>query len=87
MKRLQAAGKVLRFAGEIKDGRCHVGPVEVSLTDPLAQVRGGENVFVFTTRRYSPIPLVIRGYGAGSEVTAAGVFADILRTVSFNPRV
>ncbi|MEE0352099.1 MAG: hypothetical protein UDP17_02020, partial [Treponema sp.] len=47
-------------------------------------VRGGENAFVFHTARYTPIPLTVRGYGAGAGVTAAGVFGDILRTVSWN---
>jgi hypothetical protein len=42
------------------------------------------NAFVFYTERYQPIPLTVRGYGAGAGVTAAGVFGDILRTVSFN---
>ena len=53
--------------------------------DPLYSVKGGENAFVFYTERYQPIPLTVRGYGAGAGVTAAGVFGDILRTVSFNP--
>lgn len=79
--RLKAEGKVLRFAASIAaDGSARVGAVEVPVTDPLAAIRGGENAFVFTTRYYSPIPLVIRGYGAGADVTASGVFADILRT-------
>jgi aspartate kinase len=79
---LRRDSKVLRFAASIngEDGSARVGAVEVPSTDPLAAIRGGENAFVFTTRYYSPIPLVIRGYGAGADVTASGVFADILRT-------
>ena len=50
----------------------------------MYSVKGGENAFVFYTERYQPIPLTVRGYGAGAGVTAAGVFGDILRTVSFN---
>ena len=43
-------------------------------------IRDGENALVMHTDYYQPIPLVLRGYGAGAEVTAAGVFADVLRT-------
>jgi len=76
---------VLRFAASIdgSKGTARVGPVEALLADPLAAIRGGENAFVFTTKYYSPIPLVIRGYGAGADVTASGVFADILRTITW----
>lgn len=82
---LKAQGKVLRMGASIQNGKCFVGMLEVPSEDPLYGVKGGENAFVFHTERYNPIPLTIRGYGAGSDVTAAGVFGDILRTVSFNP--
>ncbi|HQB87859.1 MAG TPA: bifunctional aspartate kinase/homoserine dehydrogenase I, partial [Treponemataceae bacterium] len=80
---VKAAGNVLRFVGTITDGRAAAGPVEVPQDGPLAVITGGSNAFVFTTRYYSPIPLVIHGYGAGADVTAAGVFADILRTATW----
>ncbi len=74
--------KVWRFLGRIEpDGSCHVGPVAISSDHPLAAVRDGENAVSLLTDRYSPIPLVVRGYGAGPAVTAAGVFADLMRTV------
>lgn len=82
---LKKQGKVLRMGASIKDGKVSVGMLEVGTSDPLYGVRGGENAFVFYTERYKPIPLTVRGYGAGAGVTAAGVFGDILRTVSFNP--
>jgi homoserine dehydrogenase len=82
---LKKEGKVLRMGAIIKDGDVSVGMMEVTQDDPLFSVRGGENAFVFYTERYQPIPLTVRGYGAGAGVTAAGVFGDILRTVSFNP--
>ena len=82
---LKKEGKVLRMGATIKDGDVSVGMMEVTQDDPLFSVRGGENAFVFYTERYQPIPLTVRGYGAGAGVTAAGVFGDILRTVSFNP--
>ena len=52
----------------------------VSKSDPLGSIRDGENALVLHSRYYQPIPLVLRGYGAGAEVTAAGVFGDLLRT-------
>lgn len=82
---LKKEGKVLRMGASITDGKVSVGMLEVGTSDPLYGVRGGENAFVFYTERYQPIPLTVRGYGAGAGVTAAGVFGDILRTVSFNP--
>lgn len=84
MAALKKENKVLRMGASIKDGKVSVGMLEVGPEDPLYGVRGGENAFVFTTARYTPIPLTVRGYGAGAGVTAAGVFGDILRTVSWN---
>ncbi|WP_191017243.1 bifunctional aspartate kinase/homoserine dehydrogenase I [Treponema zioleckii] len=85
MAELKKENKVLRMGASIRDGKVSVGMLEVGPSDPLYGVKGGENAFVFETARYTPIPLTVRGYGAGAGVTAAGVFGDILRTVSFNP--
>ncbi|EEP98642.1 bifunctional aspartate kinase/homoserine dehydrogenase I [Yersinia ruckeri] len=76
-------GKVLRYVGVIEDGRCQVRMDAVDGNDPLYKVKNGENALAFYTRYYQPIPLVLRGYGAGNDVTAAGVFADLLRTLSW----
>ncbi|ABS46991.1 MULTISPECIES: bifunctional aspartate kinase/homoserine dehydrogenase I [Yersinia pseudotuberculosis complex] len=76
-------GKVLRYVGVIEDGRCKVRMEAVDGNDPLYKVKNGENALAFYTRYYQPIPLVLRGYGAGNDVTAAGVFADLLRTLSW----
>ena len=84
MAALRKEGKVLRMGASISGGSVSVGMLEVGPSDPLYGVKGGENAFVFTTARYNPIPLTVRGYGAGAGVTAAGVFGDILRTVSWN---
>ncbi|WP_144391704.1 bifunctional aspartate kinase/homoserine dehydrogenase I [Pleionea sediminis] len=74
--------QVLRFAGVIDDqNNMSVDLIAVDRSHPLHSIRDGENAFSFTTARYQPVPLVIRGYGAGAEVTAAGVFGDILQTV------
>jgi aspartokinase/homoserine dehydrogenase 1 len=87
MERLTKEEKTLRMGATIENGVCKVGVIEVDSSHPLYAVKGGENAFVFTTNRYSPIPLCVRGYGAGAAVTAAGVFGDILRTVSWNLEV
>jgi aspartokinase/homoserine dehydrogenase 1 len=76
-----AAGEVLRYVGRIEDGACRVSVENVPGDRPLAAIRDGENALVMHTHYYQPIPLVLRGYGAGAAVTAAGVFGDLLRTV------
>ncbi|MBS9443864.1 bifunctional aspartate kinase/homoserine dehydrogenase I [Photorhabdus heterorhabditis] len=83
----KAQGKVLRYIGMIENGRCRVKIAAVDGNDPLYKVKNGENALAFYTRYYQPIPLVLRGYGAGNDVTAAGVFADMLRTLSWKQGV
>ncbi|MDF4258660.1 bifunctional aspartate kinase/homoserine dehydrogenase I [Vibrio parahaemolyticus] len=76
-------GKVLRYVGEINDGKCTVSMVAVDENDPMFKIKDGENALAFYSRYYQPIPLVLRGYGAGTEVTAAGVFSDVMRTLGW----
>ncbi|WP_047049787.1 bifunctional aspartate kinase/homoserine dehydrogenase I [Vibrio mexicanus] len=76
-------GKVLRYVGEILDGKCKVRIAAVDENDPMYKIKDGENALAFYSRYYQPIPLVLRGYGAGTEVTAAGVFADVMRTLGW----
>ncbi len=77
-------GKVLRYVGNIEeDGVCRVKIDAVDGNDPLYKVKNGENALAFYSHYYQPLPLVLRGYGAGNDVTAAGVFADLLRTLSW----
>ena len=73
-------GAVLRYVGVVPE----LGPPAVSLktlplAHPFSRLTGTDNVFAFRTRRYDAQPLVVSGPGAGPEVTAAGVFADLLR--------
>jgi aspartokinase/homoserine dehydrogenase 1 len=75
--------KVLRYIGSIEDGKCKCSIMAVDANDPLNKVKDGENALAFYSQYYQPIPLVLRGYGAGTEVTAAGVFADVLRTLNW----
>jgi homoserine dehydrogenase len=82
--RFQAAranGKVIRYMTRIsRNNGVEVGLRELSLDHPLASLRGPDNMISFTTRRYHDRPLVVRGPGAGVEVTAAGVLGDIIAT-------
>jgi len=79
--RAAAAGNVLRYVARVEDGKCRVSVEEVPQSKPLGAIRDGENALVIHTQYYQPIPMVLRGYGAGAAVTAAGVFGDLLRTV------
>lgn len=85
-KDAEASGKVLRFVG-IVDVNANEGSVRlVSLpkSDPFAQLSGTDNIIAFTSSRYSKEQrLIVRGPGAGAEVTAAGVFSDLLRLASY----
>jgi cystathionine gamma-synthase len=74
-------GEILRYRARVTPAGITVGLVGVSASDPLASLTGTDNQFAIRTRRYQQ-PLVITGPGAGAPVTAAGVFADILRLVA-----
>ncbi|XBC41426.1 MAG: bifunctional aspartate kinase/homoserine dehydrogenase I [Buchnera aphidicola (Nurudea yanoniella)] len=83
IKKAKKHGKTLRFVGIIEKNRtCTVKIEEVEKHDPLYEIKHGENALAFYSKYYHPIPLVLRGYGAGNIVTAAGVFSDILRILS-----
>ncbi|MBQ4861669.1 bifunctional aspartate kinase/homoserine dehydrogenase I [Pseudoalteromonas sp. MMG013] len=75
-------GQVLRYVGSIENGHCRVGIEAVDKSHALYDIRDGENALAILSQYYQPRPFVIRGYGAGAEVTSAGVFADILKTLS-----
>ncbi|HET7422017.1 MAG TPA: ACT domain-containing protein, partial [Gemmatimonadales bacterium] len=75
----RAQGSVLRYVATVTRSRIAVGLRPVPVGSPLASIKGSDNQLVFTTVRYQANPLVIRGPGAGAEVTAAGVLNDILR--------
>lgn len=77
-------GQVLRYVGSIKDEKCAVSIAAVNESHPLNAIKDGENALAIHSHYYQPIPYVIRGYGAGAAVTAAGVFADVLRTMNWN---
>lgn len=72
------AGKHLRYVAALNDGKASIGLQAVDSQHPLYQLEGSNNVILITTERYKEYPMIIKGYGAGAGVTAAGVFADII---------
>ena len=71
--------KVLRYIGCVENGRCSVSLSALPMSHPFAQAGGSDNIIAFTTARYFQQPLVIKGPGAGPQVTAGGVFSDLIR--------
>jgi len=80
-KRRQAAAaknRVLRFIARLEKGKASIRLEEVDANHPFFNLSGSDNIISFTTERYNNRPLVVKGPGAGAEVTAAGVFAEII---------
>jgi bifunctional aspartokinase / homoserine dehydrogenase 1 len=76
--------KLLKYVGVIEaDGTCRVDLKAYPLDHPFARISGTDNIVAFTTDRYHAQPLVIQGPGAGPDVTAGGVFADLLRLSAY----
>ena len=75
-----AAGCKLKFVASYKDGKASVGLQHINLQHDFYHLYGKDNIILFYTDRYIEQPLVIKGAGAGAEITASGVFADIIRT-------
>jgi aspartokinase/homoserine dehydrogenase 1 len=77
-------GKVLRHVGLVTaEGHATVGLTEVDARHSFANIALTDNTVRFQTRRYNQNPLIVQGPGAGPEVTAGGVFADLLRLASY----
>jgi aspartokinase/homoserine dehydrogenase 1 len=79
-------GAVLRHVGILEHGRAQAGLKEFPRDHPVASAKGSDNVIAFTTTRYRRTPLVVQGPGAGADVTAMGVFSDILKLLHYLPR-
>ncbi len=79
-KRLTLASedKRWRFVAKMENGKCSVGLQEVDSMHPFYDLQGSNNIILITTERYNEFPMMIKGYGAGAGVTAAGVFSDIM---------
>ncbi len=72
------SNKVLRYIATLSNGKAEVGMQEVGQNHPFYHLSGSDNIISITTKRYSDTPLVIKGPGAGAEVTAGSVLANIL---------
>jgi aspartokinase/homoserine dehydrogenase 1 len=87
LARLEAArarGHVLRYVGSVSvEGKAEVGLVELPKSHPFANIALTDNIVRFQTARYDQNPLIVQGPGAGPAVTAAGVFADLLRVCAY----
>jgi aspartokinase/homoserine dehydrogenase 1 len=80
----RSSDKVLRFVGVIDPAEgCQVALRSYDLDHPFARIRLTDNIVTFQTARYSENPLVVQGPGAGPDVTAGGVFADLLRLANY----
>ncbi len=79
---LEKQGKKWRFFASMESGKARVGLITVDSSHPTYDLEGSNNIVLLTTERYRELPMVIKGYGAGADVTAAGVFADIMRVVN-----
>ena len=69
----------LKYIATLEKGKIQIGLKTINAQHPLADLADSDNIISFTTERYKKTPLVVRGPGAGVEVTTAGVFADIIR--------
>ena len=84
LKQARGEKTVLRYVADIdcRRGTARVGLQQFPLDHPFANISLTDNIVQFVTRRYSANPLIVRGPGAGPDVTAAGIFADLLRLCS-----
>ncbi|MDE2727792.1 MAG: hypothetical protein OXI19_07195 [Gemmatimonadota bacterium] len=78
-------GQVLRYVATVGDGTCRVGLENVDRESPLGSLAGPDNMVVCTTKRYRDNPLIVRGPGAGPEVTAGGLFGDLIKAARALP--
>ncbi|MDN3669681.1 bifunctional aspartate kinase/homoserine dehydrogenase I [Echinicola jeungdonensis] len=77
-------GKKLRFMATLENGKAKVGLNALDSEHPFYTLKGSDNMILFTTERYNDYPMIVRGPGAGADVTAAGVFADIIRLGNYS---
>ena len=83
IKAASEQGKVLRYIAKLEDGKATIKLVPVGAEHLFYSLSGSDNIIAYSSDRYSEKPLLIRGPGAGAEVTAAGVFADLIEVSDF----
>jgi aspartokinase/homoserine dehydrogenase 1 len=83
-QRIELAGqnKKWRFFATLENGKAKVELLTIGEDHPSYNLEGSNNIVLFTTNMYNELPMVIKGYGAGAEVTSAGVFADLMRVIN-----
>ncbi|YCJ93614.1 MAG: bifunctional aspartate kinase/homoserine dehydrogenase I [Candidatus Karelsulcia muelleri] len=72
-------GKKLRFIAKYENGNAYVGLQSIKVDHPFFNLEGKDNMVLYNTQRYSEQPLIIKGAGAGAEITASGVLSDIIK--------
>jgi aspartokinase/homoserine dehydrogenase 1 len=75
----EANNKQLKYVAQLDNGKAKVGLQQVGPEHPFYNLSGSDNIVLFFTNRYSEQPLIVKGAGAGADVTASGIFADIIR--------
>ena len=78
-KILVKENKKWRFVAKFENGNAEAGLQEVNSSHPFYDLEGSNNLVIYTTERYHEFPMLIKGYGAGASVTAAGIFADLIK--------
>jgi len=81
-KELVRLNRKWRFFATLDNGKAKVELISVDSEHPSYNLAGSNNIVLLTTERYRELPMVIKGYGAGADVTAAGIFADLMRVVN-----
>ena len=81
-QKLEDLGLKWRYLARLEDGKGCMGLEEVDFSHPAYPLEASNNIILITTDRYRELPLIVKGYGAGAEVTAAGVFADVIRVAN-----
>ena len=83
-KRLEIEKKGLkwRYLATLDGGKGKMGLEEVDSSHPVYPLEASNNIILITTDLYRELPMIVKGYGAGAEVTAAGVFADVIRVAN-----
>ena len=80
--KLEQERKKWRFVGLMEEGKASVSLQAVGPGHPFYDLEGSNNIVLLTTERYYESPMLIKGYGAGAAVTAAGVFADLIKVAN-----
>ena len=81
-RKMEERGLKWRYLARLEDGKGTMGLEEVDPSHPVHPLEASNNIILITTDRYRELPLIVKGYGAGAEVTAAGVFADVIRVAN-----